>query len=94
MLYKNLPEKELKRVMRIRFWLDYIAATKFLACGHLPNARAVYDARKAFFELLPSYASKRAENILKTTLPDIPEIRKDSIIIDFYLKGKKKFSDF
>ena len=28
MLYKNLPEKDLRHVMRIRFWLDYVAAFK------------------------------------------------------------------
>ena len=46
MLYKNLPEKDLKHVMHARFWLDYIAAAKFLLTGHYPNARAVYEARK------------------------------------------------
>ena len=30
MLYKNLPDKELSHVMRIRFFLDYLAAFKFL----------------------------------------------------------------
>ena len=93
MLYKNLPEKDLKHVMRVRFWLDYIAATKFLACGHFPNAKAVYEARKAFFELQPAYTAKRKENLSKTVLSDIPELRKGSLIAAFYLQGKKKFSD-
>ena len=30
MIYKNLSEKDLKHVMRARFFLDYIAATKFI----------------------------------------------------------------
>lgn len=93
MLYKNLPEKELKHVMRVRFWLDYIAATKFLLSGHLSNAKAVYEARKAFYELLPSYASKRKENQQKTVLADIPELHKGCLIVAFYLQGKKKFTD-
>ena len=37
MLYKNLPEKDLKHVMHARFWLDYIAAAKFLLTGHYPT---------------------------------------------------------
>ena len=93
MLYKNLPEKDLKHVMRARFWLDYIAATKFLLCGHVQNAKAVYEARKAFFDMKPEYAEKRRENLAKTTLGTIPELINDSLIIGFYLKGKKKFAD-
>ena len=93
MLYKNLPEKDLKHVMRARFWLDYIAATKFLLCGHVQNAKAVYEARKAFFDMKPEYAEKRRENLSKTTLGTIPELINDSLIIGFYLKGKKKFAD-
>lgn len=93
MLFKNLPEKDLRPVMRARFWLDYIAAAKFLASGHWANAKAVYEARKAFFELQPSYTAKREENISKTVLADIPELRKGSLLVAFYLQGKKKFSD-
>ncbi|WP_278631850.1 glycosyltransferase family 2 protein [Parabacteroides goldsteinii] len=93
MLYKNLPEKDLKPVMRARFWLDYIAATKFLLCGHIQNAKAVYEARKAFFDMKPEYEEKRRENLAKTTLPIIPELMCSSLILAFYLKGKKKYSD-
>ena len=93
MLYKNLPEKNLKHVMRARFWLDYIAATKFLLCGHFPNAKAVYEARKAFFEMKPEYAEKRKENLAKTTLGTIPELMQRSLIVVFYLKGKRRFTD-
>lgn len=93
MLYKNLPEKDLKPVMRARFWLDYIAATKFLLCGHIQNAKAVYEARKAFFDMKPEYEEKRRENLAKTTLPIIPELMRSSLILAFYLKRKKKYSD-
>lgn len=93
MLYKNLPEKDLKHVMRARFWLDYIAATKFLLCGHVQNAKAVYEARKAFFDMKPEYAEKRRENLAKTTLDTIPELMRSSLILAFYLNGKKKYSD-
>lgn len=91
MVYKNSEEKDLKHVMRVRFWLDYIAAAKFLLSGHFPNARAVYEARKAFRNLLPSYASIRQENQEKRTLQNIPELRPNSLIAAFYLQGKKYF---
>jgi GT2 family glycosyltransferase len=92
MLYKNLPEIELKKVMRLRFWFDYIAAAKFLLTGHPQNARAVYNARKNFHQLLPEYTSVRKENLSKMTLDEIPELMTKSLIFLFYLKGKKTFT--
>ena len=64
--------------MRIRFWLDYIAAAKFLMEGHIQNAKAVYEARKAYHQLKPEYAPKRKENLEKSTLSTIPELMRDS----------------
>lgn len=93
MLYKNIPDKDLVHVMRVRFWLDYIAAGKFLLSGHPANARAVYEARKAFFNLKPSYAAARKENLEKSTLPVIPELMQQSLILTFYAKGKRLFKD-
>ncbi len=92
MIYKNLPERDLKRVMRARFFLDYIAAAKFLLCGHARNAKAVYDARKTFHRMRPEYAARRKENLALTTLADIPELMRRSLILSFYLKGKKTFT--
>ena len=92
MLYKNLPEQDLKHVLRCRFWLDNIAAAKFLISGHYPNARAVYEARKAFHQLLPAYEAVRKENLSKATQTEIPELRKGSLLRAFYLQGKKTYS--
>lgn len=94
MLYKNLPDKDLVHVMRVRFWLDYIAAGKFLLSGHVANARAVREARQAFFNLKPSYATIRKENLEKSTLPVIPELMQQSLILTFYARGKRVFTDF
>lgn len=49
MLYKNLPDKELGRVMRMRCLLDYIAAGVFLLKGDWGNACAVIKARQEFY---------------------------------------------
>lgn len=92
MLYKNLPEKDLQKVFRIRFWLDYIAAFKFLLEGNPKNAYAVFRARKAYASLQKAYEPLRMENLQKTVVSSIPEIYKEGILKTFYLKGKKKFS--
>lgn len=93
MLYKNLPEADLKPVMRTRFWLDYIAAAKFLLTGHPQNALAVHNARKEYNRLLPTYASKRKENLQKTVLHPIPELLPDSLILRFYAKGEHTYTE-
>ena len=91
MLYKNLPEADLRHVMRVRFWLDYLAATQFLLTGHPKNAWAVYKARKAYRTLKPTYTPLREQNMRETTGSPIPELMRHSLLVAFYLKGKKTF---
>ena len=93
MLYKNLPEKDLKPVMCLRFWLDYLAALKFFLTGHAANARAVYQARREFYQLLPKFTPKRLENQQKTILSEIPELKSYSLLWQFYVRGRKHYSD-
>lgn len=93
MLYKNLPESQLHRVLRWRFWLDYLAALKFLLTGEGRHAVAVWKARKAFRKMRKEYADIRAENLRKTTLAEIPELMTASLLARYYLRGKKTFND-
>ena len=92
MLYKNLPDKDLSRVFRIRFWLDFIAATKFFITGHPKNASAVFQARREFKQFRAYYKEIRKENLQKTVCPQIPEIRRKSLLASFYVKGKRFYS--
>jgi len=93
MLYKNLPENELKPVMRVRFWFDCLAAVKFALTGHFSNAKAVYNARKSYNQLKSDYYLIRQKNMQETIIHYIPEMLCESLILSFYLKGKKKYSD-
>lgn len=92
MLYKNLPEKELPSVMRARYLLDYLAALSFLMKGQLPNAKAVWMARKEFMRICPDFRPERQVNIDKTKVVNIPERTGKSILLQYYLNGKKYFS--
>ena len=92
MLYKNLPQEELNKVMRIRTCLDYLAAFNFLLQGHWDNASAVMRARKEYKLLCPSFSLSREENMRKKTLNPIPERTKSSILWQFYARGCKRFS--
>ena len=92
MLYKNLPEKELHRVMRLRFWLDYLAALKFLLEGHPANARAVREARREFHRLVPEYRETRIVNQQLAVVTEIPELKSFSLLWQFYVRGKKHYA--
>ncbi len=92
MLYKNLPEKELSSVMRIRWCLDMLAALQFLLKGEWGNVRAVFRARKDYRAMRPSYQSVRAENLSKTIQPTQPERFSWSLLWRYYVKGVKRFT--
>ncbi|MBR8705935.1 glycosyltransferase family 2 protein [Bacteroides pyogenes] len=92
MLYKNLPRQELSRVMAVRAVLDYVAAFAFLLKGQGSNAREVIRARREYKRLRPSFAPSREENVRKASLQEIPERIKNSILWQFYAKGRKRFS--
>ncbi|MBE6283112.1 MAG: glycosyltransferase family 2 protein [Mediterranea massiliensis] len=92
MLYKNLPEAELKPVMRIRACLDYVAALKFLVTGQMAHARAVMQARREYKAIRADFETSRQENLQKTILADIPERTRQSILVQRYLKGKRTFA--
>lgn len=92
MLYKNLPEHRLRPVMRLRFWLDYLAALRFLLGGDRANAAAVRRARKEFFRLRPELAADRARNLSLTVEPQPAGLTAGSLLAAYYIKGKKRFS--
>ncbi len=92
MLYKNLPQAELRSVLRMRALLDLVATIYFLLKGEFPHAWAVLRARRAFHKLRPSFAAVRAENLQKTTQTLIPERISQSILGLYYIRRKKHFS--
>lgn len=92
MLYKNLPEKELKHVLFVRGVLDVVAALVFYLKKEKENARAVFRARKEFKETRHSFAASRIENMMKSTTDAVPERIRFSILVRHYLLRKKYFS--
>ena len=92
MLYKNLPKKELKRVMFIREVLDGVAALVFLLKGEKEAARAVLQARKEFKRIRPDFETSRAENMEKAVSAVIPERVDYSILWKYHAGRKKVFS--
>lgn len=92
MLFKNLPEDELRPVMRRRFWLDYLAALQFALTGKWGHARAALRGRRAYKQMRSALANDRRHNLEMAVTTDIPERIPRSILAAFYLKGCKHFS--
>lgn len=92
MLYKNLPDGELRHVLFVRGILDGVAAVVFCLKGEKANARAVVQAWREFKGTRHLFAASRIENMMKSTDEPIPERVRFSVLVRYYLGGKKHFS--
>ena len=94
MLYKCLPESELRHVMRVRWFLDYLAAFEMLILKrNVGDFKAVFRARKAFCRWRADFIADRASIQASRRCEKIPEQRSFSLLWQYYVKGKKRFSD-
>ena len=92
MLYKNLPDGELKGVMRVRRVLDYVAALKMLVADRSwVDFKAVVKARRAFYRWRHNFDDDRRE-IGRTRTAAPSERVGYSILWQYYVKGRKTFS--
>ena len=92
MIYKNLPDYYYKKVMIVRFFTDYLAALHLILQGKFKNAFSIYEARKDFHRLKAEYTIIRKAN-LKSSLIKLPEtVLKKSILWQYYIKNKRKYS--
>lgn len=93
MLYKCLPDSELKSVMRWRWWLDYIAAWEMLILKrNVGDFKAVYKARRAFRRWQKDFEADRAEIQASRHDGTIPERKMYSLLWQYYVKGRRTFA--
>lgn len=93
MLYKNLPDSELHHVMRIRFFLDWLAAFQMLILGRsLGDFKAVIQGRREFNRWKHDFDNDRKHIQTTRKVNCIPEIFEKSLLWQYYAKGKKLFS--
>ena len=93
MLYKCLPEKDLKPVMRLRWFLDYLAAFQTLLLKrNIGDFKAIFRARRDFKRWRKDFVKDRQQ---------IQNSRKDNqesefvpflLLRKYYAKGCKTFS--
>lgn len=85
LLHKNMPIKEGKRKLFIRRLYDTLAWIMFILKFDLKNANAILKAHKDFRKMKKNYTTHPETNFLKK----LPGANRN-IIIDYYLKRKKK----
>lgn len=94
MLYKNLPEKELHRVLSCRLVLDLLAAILFLVQGQVKNAWAVCKAYRDYRRMRCEMRAKRMDNQAIAVLEDIPERVPQSMLVAYYLRCFRTFDQW
>lgn len=93
MIYKCASDDELAHVMRMRWWLDMLAAAQMLLLKrNWGDCKAVIKGRRAFMEWRHDFDADRKEIQAKRTLKQIPEQMNGSLLWQYYVKGKKWFA--
>ncbi len=93
-LTKNHADSYLLLKIIIRLKLDAIAAFKFLFEGSPGHFIAVIKAHFAYYSRLPATLKKRRKlKSEKGYTPATSGILSSNIVLQYYLKGKKKFAD-
>ena len=94
MLYKNLPDKELRHVMRWRWLLDYVAAYETLIVNrNVGDFKAIYRARRDFKRWRKDFRQERSELQRIRVVPVVAERKAISLLWQYYFKGKRRFSE-
>ena len=88
MLHKNLPDVTRSKKLFVRRLLDTVAWAKFMATFDFKNANAILKAHNDFKKMRKAYTNHPDVDLLQTR-PDCHR----NILLDYYLCGRKKFSD-
>lgn len=92
MMYKNLPSDELRKVMIVRCFLDYLAVVFYILKFDFPNATAVVKARKDYSFMRKDFKSLRDENIRQTKRSKLKFRYDFSLILQSKIFGKTTYS--
>lgn len=94
MLAKNLPAKNFKRTLFCRLLLDYAAAIKALLSGKGKEFNAILRAHAYYFRNWRKLQLKRKKlQALRVREGNAATVYNGSIVLEYFLKGKNKFSD-
>ncbi|MCF8225462.1 MAG: glycosyltransferase family 2 protein [Bacteroidales bacterium] len=91
LIYKNAPEKLVKRIIKIRLVLDFISSLMYIATFNFKDAGSIWTAHRAFRSEKTRYRNFRETNRSAIVNADHPEIYTKSVVFDYFIAGRKKF---
>lgn len=92
MLHKNLPLQQLKSVMRWRLVLDYVAMLQSLLKFNLQDVKAIYKARRDYHYMIKDYPVDQIASTSHDATSNVELLSTHSVLLEYYLKGKRKYS--
>lgn len=93
MLYKCLPEKDLKPVMRLRWFLDYLAAFQTLLLKrNIGDFKAIFRARRDFKRWRKDFEKDRQHIRQSRVVGNDAEYAPFLLLWRYYAKGYKIYS--
>ena len=92
MLYKNLPQKRLRKVMLLRWGLDYVAAYQTLLRGNIGDFKAIYKARHDFRKWRHEFDGERRRIQQMRTEPDSGQLAPCSILWQYYARHRRYYT--
>ena len=93
MLLKNLPLSEALWILPSRFFLDGLAGIRALVKGNPKETWAILRAHWGFYLGIGHWLRKRKEARKKVHNPNRVGWYNHSVVIAYFLRGKKKFTD-
>ena len=96
MLYKNLPQKELHYVMRVRWLLDYVAAWQTLILNrNVGDFCAIYRARRDFMRWRTEFRPERKEHQRERVEARVPRTLRTNfcLVWQYYARRRKTFAE-
>lgn len=90
LLYKNLPQRQLRSVLTLRYLLDWVAAVCFLLKGHVGECKAVFKAHRDFRKWKSQLQAKRQS---AAEPHEVNCVYPRLLLIDYHLLHKHQFSD-
>jgi GT2 family glycosyltransferase len=89
LIFKNIPSEKILHVFAIRWFLDLVAAVKFLSEGGFSDFVAVKRAHLYFILHLRQQIKKRR----KISQSAVSGIYRHNMVLEYFLRKKKRFSD-
>ena len=89
LLIKNLPEGKVFGIIFYRFFLDWIAAVKFLFDGSFADFFAVTRAHLSVLKHIPALKKKRSQY----THNKVSQVYQKNIVFKYFLEKKRLYSE-